>query len=111
MKTNHDSTGNPNLKEDVTVKIRLLLKFKELIGEREVPLTIPEETTVGILLEIMVQKWGKDLEEMIFEPDTDQMLNYIQLMVNGQNILFLQGMDTILKNGDEFLIFPPVGGG
>ncbi len=111
MKTNHDSKDNPNLKKDITVKIRLLLKFKELIGEREVPLTISEETTVGILLEIMVQKWGKDLEKMIFEPDTDQLSDHIQLMVNGQNILFLQGMDTIINNGDEFLIFPPVGGG
>lgn len=111
MKTSHESSENSDQKGDITVKIRLLLKIKQLIGAREIYLTVPKGTTVRSLLEIMVQKWGSDLAEMIFEPDSDQLLYHIQLMVNGQNIRFLQDMDTILKTGDEFLIFPPAGGG
>ena len=111
MKTSHESSENSDQKGDITVKIRSLLKIKQLISAREVCLTVPKGTTVRSLLEIMVQKWGPDLAEMIFEPDSDQLLYHIQLMVNGQNIRFLQDMDTILKTGDEFLIFPPAGGG
>jgi len=32
-------------------------------------------------------------------------------MVNGQTISFLDGMETLLKEGDEVLILPPVSGG
>jgi molybdopterin converting factor small subunit len=37
---------------------------------------------------------------------------YIRLMVNGRDIAFLEKkMETALQEGDEILIFPPVGGG
>jgi molybdopterin converting factor small subunit len=32
-------------------------------------------------------------------------------MVNGRDIGFLKGMETVLQNGDEILILPPVAGG
>jgi molybdopterin converting factor small subunit len=32
-------------------------------------------------------------------------------MVNGRDITFLNGLKTILKDGDEILIIPPVAGG
>jgi molybdopterin converting factor small subunit len=32
-------------------------------------------------------------------------------MVNGQDIAFLNRLETVLKEGDEILILPPVGGG
>jgi molybdopterin converting factor small subunit len=32
-------------------------------------------------------------------------------MINGQSIEFLNGMDTVLQDGDEFLMLPLVAGG
>jgi len=36
---------------------------------------------------------------------------YVHIMVNGQTIHYLEGMETQLKEGDEVLILPPVSGG
>ncbi len=35
----------------------------------------------------------------------------VTLLLNGRNVLFLSGLDTLLKNGDKVAIFPPVYGG
>ncbi|MBL5980991.1 molybdenum biosynthesis protein MoaD [Petrotoga sp. 8T1HF07.NaAc.6.1] len=33
------------------------------------------------------------------------------ILLNGRNILHLQGLDTLVENKDEITIFPPSGGG
>jgi molybdopterin synthase sulfur carrier subunit len=35
----------------------------------------------------------------------------VNLLINGRNSKFLDGMNTILSDGDEVSVFPPTGGG
>ncbi|RLI08069.1 molybdopterin synthase sulfur carrier subunit, partial [Candidatus Bathyarchaeota archaeon] len=35
----------------------------------------------------------------------------VKIMVNGSDIDVLSGLDTVLEDGDEIFLFPPVGGG
>jgi molybdopterin converting factor small subunit len=58
-----------------------------------------------------VNKWGDDLASQLCEPDSERVLPYIRLMVNGRDIAFLNRMETVLQDGDEILILPPVSGG
>ncbi len=34
-----------------------------------------------------------------------------KVLINGHNIMFLNGLETQVKDGDEIYIFPPAGGG
>ena len=43
--------------------------------------------------------------------ESDRVQDPINILINGRNIKFLQGMDTTLKDGDIISIFPPTGGG
>jgi len=38
-------------------------------------------------------------------------LPHIRLLVNGRDIQFLNGVDTILRDGDEFSMLPILTGG
>jgi molybdopterin synthase sulfur carrier subunit len=95
----------------ITVKIRTILDFKRILGKREVEISIPEKSTLQELLLKMVDTWGDELGSRLFEPNSRIPLSHIRLMVNGQDIAFLNRLETVLKEGDEILILPPVGGG
>ncbi len=95
----------------ITLKIQTILDLKRILGKREVEISIPKESTLEALLVTMVDTWGDELASHLFEPNTTTPLPHIRLMVNGQDIAFLNGMETLLQDGDEILILPPVGGG
>ncbi len=40
-----------------------------------------------------------------------RLLGVSNVILNGDNVLFLQGPRTPLKDGDELCFFPPIGGG
>jgi molybdopterin synthase sulfur carrier subunit len=95
----------------ITLKIRTILDIKKILGQREVEISVPEESTLQEVLVTMVDTWGDELRSRLFEPNSANPLPHIRLMVNGQDITFLNRLQTVLKEGDEILILPPVGGG
>ena len=95
----------------IRVKVHTILGLKEIIGQREIEISIPEGSTLEELLLQMVRKWGETLSSYLFEPGSTRLLSHIRLLVNGRDIAFLNDMETILQEGDEILIFPPVSGG
>jgi molybdopterin synthase sulfur carrier subunit len=95
----------------IKIKVYTIMELKKICGQREFELSIPEGSTVNHLLSLMIKKWGDPLSTHLYKPGSDSILPYIRLMVNGRSIEFLKGMDTILKDGDEFLMLPLVAGG
>ncbi|MFH1488965.1 MAG: MoaD/ThiS family protein [Pseudomonadota bacterium] len=93
------------------VKVHTILGLKQIIGKREVDIEIPEASTVEALLSGMVRTWGEELGSYLFVTGSNRIHSHIRLMVNGQDIGFLNGLETVLKDGDEILILPPVAGG
>lgn len=97
--------------ESITIKVQTILDLKKIVGAREVEISVPIGCTLQRLLEKMVDNWGDELASRLFEPNSTNLLPYRRLMINGQDIGFLDGMNTELRNGDEILIMPPVSGG
>jgi molybdopterin synthase sulfur carrier subunit len=95
----------------IKVKVYTIMELKKILGQREFELSIPPESTVRDLLSWMANKWGDRLSAHLFKPGSDSPLPHIRLMVNGRSIEFLNGMDTVLHDGDEFSMLPFVAGG
>ena len=95
----------------VTFKVKTIGTFKEIIGSKEIELSLKQGTTLKELLAYMTEKWGDALQSKLFEPGTTTLFPYIRLMVNGQDIAFLNRMETEIQEGDEVLILPPAYGG
>ena len=87
------------------------MELKKICGQREFELSIAEGSTVKDLLSLMTNRWGDRLSTHLYKPGSDSILPHIRLMVNGRSIEFLKGMDTVLQDGDEFLMLPLVAGG
>jgi len=95
----------------IKVKIYTIMELKKILGQREFEISIPPGSTVRDLLSWMLNKWGDKFAPHLFRPGSDSIFPHIRLMINGQSIEFLNGMDTVLQDGDEFLMLPLVAGG
>ena len=93
------------------VTLHTILGLKDVIGQRLTEIELPHGSTVADFLTHVGERWGDVLSNHLFHPQGDTILSYVRIMVNGQDIEFLEGMATPLKEGDEVLILPPASGG
>jgi len=90
------------------VRVRAFATLANLLGQA-VELELPEGSTVGSLLSELARMFGRAFTEAVMEGD--RPADFVKIMVNGRDIDFLSGLDTVLEDGDEVFLFPPVGGG
>jgi molybdopterin synthase sulfur carrier subunit len=93
------------------VIVRTILEFKKIFGPGKFEVSLASGSTVGGFLEQMSKDRGDQLASRLFEPGSIKLLSHIQLMVNGRNFRLLDNMETVLQDGDEITLLPPVGGG
>jgi molybdopterin synthase sulfur carrier subunit len=89
----------------VTVKIPTQLR-NVTGGEAEA--TVEQVTTVGEVLDGLYDRYD-GLRERIAE-DGD-LRRFVNVYVEGEDIRFLDGLDTAVEDGDEVTILPAVAGG
>lgn len=99
------------MSDAIKIKVHTILALKKILGQRELEVVMRRGSTVKDLLSRMVDRWGEPLSLNLFHPGTELPLPHIRFMVNGRSIEFLNGMETVLKDGDEFLMLPIVAGG
>ncbi|MCX6363068.1 MAG: MoaD/ThiS family protein [Actinobacteria bacterium] len=61
------------------------------------------------LLTSLAARYGTAFRRAVFSGD--QLSGEIIILVNGRNVVHLEGLDTPLKASDEVSIFPMVAGG
>jgi len=93
------------------VTLHTILGIKDVVGQRLTEIELPDGSTIEDFLWHVRERWGEELSARLFHPDSVEVLPYVRVMVNGQSISFLEGMETTLKKGDEVLILPPASGG
>jgi MoaD family protein len=95
----------------IKITLHTILELKQVVGQRLTEIDLPDGSTVEDFLTYMKDRWGDRLSTHLFDPDSGAVLPYVRIMVNGQTIQFLEGIETPLVEGDEVLILPPVSGG
>ena len=95
----------------IRVKIHTTPVLKRIVGQRELEVSLPQGSTLEALLSWMVDIWGEKIALYLFHPDRGSPLPHVRLMINGQDIGFLDGMETVLHDGDEIIMIALVGGG
>ncbi len=87
------------------IRVKLFANLREYTRTKEIEL---EGRTVNDILEILCERFP-GLEDMIFKGNDVQP--YINVFLNGRDILGSGGLGTPLNSDDEIAIFPPVSGG
>jgi len=89
------------------MKVRYFAYIRNLTGAKEIE--IGHCSTLRELLLKLCEKYGDSFRNKIFV--NDNLSNEIIILVNGRNIVHLQGLETLLNPEDEISIFPVVAGG
>ena len=98
------------LGNEMKVKIKGYLTYKASIGEQFLDLDDKREITLRELLARLSEK--HTLGDSPYRVETGTAGGRTVVLVNGRNPLHLPDqLDTLLKDGDEVAIFPPMAGG
>lgn len=81
----------------IAVKVKLFAIYQETFGKSELNLNFPQPTTVGSVLETLIQQ----------KPELAEW-RYVTRF--GVNLKFVEP-DTLLEDKDEVVLIPPVSGG
>ena len=91
------------------MKIKVYATLRPIIGEPNVELNSVSEITVEEMLNILCEQYP-DLRPELYK-GRDDLHPAIHILVNGRDMRYINGMQTVIKSSDDVRIFPPVGGG
>ncbi|SKC84461.1 MoaD/ThiS family protein [Maledivibacter halophilus] len=95
----------------IKVTVKTILGMDKYLGNKlSQEIELKENSTVKELISIMANIYGESIISLLLTEDNTPKRG-IAMFLNGRNIFARDGLKTILKDRDEFLIFPPVGGG
>ena len=95
----------------MNVKVRSVALVKTLLGHDEIDLTLPAGTTVDGLFARLAELGGEKLAPYVAVPEAENAYLPLRVIVNSKDIMALDGRRTVLKDGDEVLVFMPLAGG
>ena len=90
------------------VKVKIPTPLRGLTNNQDMVTTNGADTIGEAIQELEGQFPG--MRERLLD-DTGELRRFVNIYVNGEDVRFLDGLDTALKSGDEVSIVPAVAGG
>jgi molybdopterin synthase sulfur carrier subunit len=91
------------------MKVRIFGSLRLLAGDKEARVQLEAGDTVIRVLQKLAQAQPALGERLL--DDEGNLQKAINIMVNGRNIRYLEGLETPLREDDRVALFPAVGGG
>ncbi|MEM2896006.1 MAG: ubiquitin-like small modifier protein 1 [Candidatus Bathyarchaeia archaeon] len=93
------------------VTVKFFASLREMTKKRDEVFNLDEGLLVKDLVKILIDKYGSEFKYYVYDENKGSLKQDIQFLINGRNVLTLDGLKTRLKDGDQIAILPPVGGG
>jgi molybdopterin converting factor small subunit len=93
------------------VKVRGVGLTRQLLGQPEVTIAVPDGTTVGGLLDRLAAEKGDTFARYAGTPQETHAYAPLRIVLNGRDLIPRQAPNTVLAEGDDLLIFLPIAGG
>lgn len=92
------------------MQVSFFATLRQIVGTKTVDFDLPENTTIGVLIEWMVQRYPDLRKELLDEHGN--LYGHVHVFVNGRDVPYLENrLDTVLNTDDVISVFPAVGGG
>ena len=91
----------------MAVMVRIPAPLRRITGNQD-KVDVEGETLGDILVELETRFPG--IQERVVD-ESGALRHFVNVYVNGEDVQFLQGLETAIKTGDEVSIVPAVAGG
>ena len=93
-----------------SVKVEFLSLLSDIIIEDDLEIHIQENSTLKQLIRTMSEKYGDDFKNQVLD-DNGNLLNYILLAINGNQITTTNKNNILIQDGDQISFIPAIAGG
>lgn len=94
----------------MVVNVRFIGSFRSVSGKDKLALRFEDPVPLRKVIRKMVVELPK-LEEALIDRELDQPKTSMLILVDGKEISVLNGLDTVIKDGDEIVFVPVLHGG
>jgi len=89
--------------------VRFFTVLRETIGKREEDVLVRDGASVREVLDLLSERYGKNFSDYLLEGE--KLRGHIQILLNGTNIMTLDGFETKLRDNSTLAVIPPMEGG
>jgi molybdopterin synthase sulfur carrier subunit len=90
------------------LELRFFATFRATVGQKTIYREFPDGATVGEVLGSLEEEFEGLAGELI---EDGEIRDQLSVLKNGREVLHMEGIDTVLEDGDRLSVFPPVAGG
>ena len=90
------------------VKIKFLARFKDITGERE--LKIDYYGPISGLIDALALKYDNEFKDTLLS-ENGELREYMKILINGEDVRTRNGLETVVGEEDEIVIFQTIAGG
>jgi molybdopterin synthase sulfur carrier subunit len=90
------------------LELRFFATFRAAVGQKTIHREYPDGSTVGDILLSLEEEFEGLAGELVEEGEIRDQLSVLK---NGREVLHMEGVDTVMEDGDRLSVFPPVAGG
>ncbi len=88
--------------------LKFFATFREAVGSKIVEREFADASTVGDVLAALEAEYEGLAGNLLVDGDLKPQIN---VLLNGREVLHMEGVDTGVADGDTLAVFPPVAGG
>jgi len=94
----------------ITIKIIFLSLLSDIFGTEELTYTANDNSAIEDILEMLSKEFGNNFERVIHN-SSGKSNRYVIIALNGEDIRFLESIQTPVHDGDEIIFLPAIAGG
>ena len=95
----------------IQVTLKPHATLKEVFGQDEMIISVPEGSTVGEVLDRAMDRFREDLEQRYGLQRSQELLQHCILLLNGKHYSKTDALGIKVREGDRIEIHAPLAGG
>lgn len=95
----------------IEVNVKFFGVLRKSAGKEKTKVVLEKPANIKNLIQKLIEKLPKEFEESLLDAELKDPRPNALILINGKEINILNGLETILKEGDEITFIPVTHGG